>query len=77
MVSRKTYVRFVPAEGAVDVETLRGDYLGTIAWYSGWKQHVFQPDGDTEFSFDCLEDIAAKVKSMNAERAQAEQAGLL
>ncbi len=63
---RKTYVAFHPLEnGSVEVKTLRGEVLGGIAWYRWWKQHVFIPEGGTVFSFDCMEDIAAKVKSLN------------
>ena len=76
-MSRKTYVRFVEVPQGVEVQTLRGDELGVIRWYAPWRQHVFMPGWDTEFSFDCLEDIAAKVKAMNEARKQAKQGALL
>lgn len=66
---RKTYVKFVETTSfgrpAAEVRTLRGDVLGGVAYYSLWRQYTFIPEGATAFSFDCLEDIAAKVSAMN------------
>jgi hypothetical protein len=69
-VSRKSYVKFVDHWRGVEVKTLHNETLGGIAWYERWHQHVFEPEVGTLFSFDCMEDIAAKIKAMNAERTQ-------
>lgn len=37
----------------------RGDVLGGVEWYAPWKQYVFQPQHNTEFSPDCLRALAA------------------
>lgn len=63
---RKTYVKFAEGPRSVQVQTLRGESLGEIGWYQSWRQHVFLPEYGTVFSFDCMEDIAAQVKAMNA-----------
>ncbi len=70
VVSRKTYVRFVDISGGVEVQTLDGSVLGGIVYYARWRQCVFVPEYGSLFSFDCMEDIAAKVKDMNAARLQ-------
>ena len=38
--------------------TKHGDSLGLVSWLKEWKQHVFIPSDRTEFSADCLRDIA-------------------
>ena len=73
VTKRKTYVKFeegndVWSNPSVCVTTLRGDVLGEITYYRPWRQHVFTPEPYTEFSADCLEDIAAKVLALNVER---------
>jgi len=68
----KSYVKFVHEESLRkggdqwdvrttrhDVRTTRDDdYLGSICWYGGWKCYVFRPATATEYSADCLRDIA-------------------
>lgn len=39
--------------------------LGQVLWYAPWKQYVFQPDEEAEFSADCLRDIAAFMEKAN------------
>ena len=36
-----------------------GVVLGGIEWYAPWRQYVFQPERDTEYSPDCLRALAA------------------
>ncbi len=69
-MTRKSYVKFVTVLEGIEVQTLRGEVLGGLAWYARWRQHVFVPEGGTVFSQDCMEDIAAQVKAMNAARKQ-------
>ena len=41
------------------VSNKKGHYeLGMIAWFPGWHCYVFQPNHATEYSADCLNDIA-------------------
>lgn len=37
--------------------------LGGIEWYAPWKQYVFQPQDNTEFSPDCLRALAEFMES--------------
>ena len=38
----------------------KGDaVLGYVEWYAPWRQYVFQPARDTEFSSDCLRAVTS------------------
>jgi hypothetical protein len=45
-----------------------GDMLGGVAYLSRWRCFVFQPPSGTEFSADCLRDIADFLEQLNRER---------
>ncbi len=51
-----------------------GAPLGVIGWYGGWRQYVFQPLPDCEFSAGCLRDIADFIGQLMTERKQGEVA---
>jgi hypothetical protein len=36
----------------------RGETLGTIQWYSPWRQYTFYPFSDTIYNRACLTDVA-------------------
>lgn len=58
----------IPApEGVYIIHGRSGAPLGYVEWYKPWKQYVFQPQQDTEFSPDCLRALA---KFMEAPDAQ-------
>ena len=43
-----------------------GGYLGTVSWYTQWRQYAFDPDEGTTwavFNSRCLIDIAAFLKA--------------
>ena len=40
------------------VRTKYGESLGTVAWYSPWRQYAFRPEALTLFEQDCLRDLA-------------------
>lgn len=42
--------------------------LGTIRWYSGWRQYVFVPNPNTEFSAGCLLDVVTFIGQLMAIR---------
>jgi hypothetical protein len=69
-MTRKSYVKFVDDPRGLEVQTLRGETLGGIAWYARWQEHVFVPELGTVFSSSCMEDIVEMVKVMNAARKQ-------
>ena len=46
------------------VTSKRGASLGEVEWYSPWRQWVFIPSDGTEYSQDCLVDIAAFMRSL-------------
>jgi hypothetical protein len=41
----------------------RGSLLGTIRWYSPWRQYCFFP-GEASFNFVCLDDVSAFLKEL-------------
>ena len=43
-------------------------FLGTIKWYSRWRQYCFFPDKDTIYSRGCLKDIAEFIEKLMKER---------
>jgi len=45
-----------------------GFILGRIAWYGGWRQYVFQPDTDTIWSDDCLQELTDFLKQLKEAR---------
>ena len=47
-----------------------GDLLGTVKWYSNWRQYVFIPIFlvPTVFSVSCLEDINHFIGQLEAKR---------
>jgi hypothetical protein len=44
-----------------------GDVLGEINWYESWRAYIFTPQHYTQFSADCLRDIAAFLERKNGE----------
>jgi len=48
-------------------ETKYGNILGTIQWYSPWRQYVFETFIDTIFSWDCLKAVSEFLKKVNLE----------
>ena len=39
--------------------------LGYVEYYTEWRQFVFIPFSNTEYSFECLNDIADFLKQLN------------
>jgi hypothetical protein len=47
------------------------DYkLGEISWCFGWRQYVFLPNVDTQWSHDCLEDLKNFIVQLNKEHKE-------
>ncbi len=42
--------------------------LGTVAWYSAWRQYIFEPSGPSVYSKGCLDDIAGFIEQLESER---------
>lgn len=42
--------------------------LGTIQWYSGWRQYTFIPKADTEYNNGCLESIISFLNRLNEQK---------
>jgi len=42
-----------------------GDTLGSVKWFTGWRQYIFQPSWGTEFNSSCLTDIARFLDKQN------------
>jgi len=75
-MKEKRYKFFTITEGSLRVAgkpifaitNNRGMYsLGTIGWHPGWKQYVFRPQDDTEWSEDCHADIGKFLHELNKE----------
>jgi hypothetical protein len=45
------------------------DWLGKVYWYRPWKRYVAQFDGQTVWSADCLQDVAAYLDAINGKQA--------
>lgn len=45
------------------VQTLGGDSLGEIVWFSAWRKYTFFPDAGTTFDANCLRDIATNLEA--------------
>jgi hypothetical protein len=43
-------------------------HLGTVAWFSRWRQYAFMPYGETVFEKQCLQDIVDFLKELMLER---------
>jgi len=42
--------------------------LGLIEYYTGWRQYVFEPSGNTEFNNSCLNEISGFLTELNNNR---------
>jgi hypothetical protein len=49
------------------VNSKRGALLGYIEWLPAWRQYVFIPSPDTEYSHECLSDLAGFLKDRTRE----------
>jgi hypothetical protein len=69
-----SHLQFIelPYEGKtliLDVCTADGEEeLGFIKWHAPWRQYIFEPNEDTIFSHDCLQEIVDKIKALMAQR---------
>ena len=48
-------------------------HLGVIKWFPRWRTYWFEPDADTGFTFDCMDDISACIKELMEERKNAKK----
>ncbi len=60
-LAAKTEVWFVLSKS-------QGALLGTIKWWSGWRQYCFFPEQNTLFNPGCMADISTKIKELMEER---------
>ena len=52
------------------VFTKDNDLIGTIKWYSRWRQYCFFPDKDTVWSNGCLKDLCNFIYQITKEREE-------
>lgn len=78
MPSRSEYLKFVDVDAGarktrvVEVRSERSNaHLGTIAWYSHWRQYTFSPQPETIFNTGCLEEIANELVRMTQQHRDA------
>ena len=43
------------------------DLLGAVHWRTGWRQYVFTPEKNTDWSFGCLEFVIQFLSSVSAQ----------
>lgn len=74
MSDRKKYLKFEEREPpstktrlVAVVSRSSGIELGTISWYSSWRQYAFHPAAGTIFNPDCMDEISERVRAMTAE----------
>ena len=56
---------FKPEKGFMHVANKKGQILGYIGWYSGWRQYTFNSEPNTTFNNGCLTDIAQVLTDLN------------
>lgn len=67
------YIRFhriekKPKTSVYAVYTKNDDQIGTIKWYSPWRQYCFFPDENTVWSKGCLQDINNFIYDLMSQR---------
>lgn len=51
------------------VSAHRGTVLGRISWYGPWRQYIFEPELDTIWNKECLQDLVGELdRLMEARR---------
>ena len=45
-----------------------GDYLGTLAWRTGWRRYVMSFETDSDWSSECMDECSEFIKKLMAER---------
>lgn len=77
-VTQTKYLNFVQIEDLNrkttiwEVRNLKYGYvLGSVKWYSSWRQYCFWPSVSTVYSPDCLNDIVAFIKEQMSLRKSA------
>ena len=62
-IKKCRYIQFEGDESDTDIYLVRnirhGSMLGRVEFYAGWRCYVFAPIEGTDYSSDCLRDIAA------------------
>jgi len=48
-----------------DVVTNQNTILGTVQWFSRWRQYCFDPRDACTFNADCLDDISKFLRQVN------------
>ncbi len=72
------YIEFVDEEPSPSGKTRRivvrsinhGDELGTIRWYSPWRQYTFLPNELTIWNSKCLDEIKGFLVTINVYHKQ-------
>ena len=47
-------------------KTGAGHYIGGIIWSGAWRQYVFEPEPETQWSKSCLDGISPFLNKINA-----------
>ena len=51
-----------------EVWSKKGQLLGYMCYYEGWKKHVFEPLPDTQFDCECQFDIGKELKKRDLQK---------
>jgi len=64
----KTYIKFEPIAGtekAYLIKNLKGgQLLGSVEWYSPWRQWIFASLEDSVWSDSCLEEVQVFMRGL-------------
>lgn len=61
----KSHIRFEPVDEYYRIYNVHNNSrLGTIEWYSPWRQYVFESYGGVVWSMDCFADVQAFVATL-------------
>jgi len=69
----KSYVDFELVEQKPKTDVYRVfarsslETLGRIYWYFGWRQYVFEPEGETVWSRGCLKEVMGFIGNLMTE----------
>ncbi len=51
-----------------DIINKQNEIIGWILWRPGWRQYIFSPEQETNWSWDCLKEVSDFIKQLMEER---------
>ncbi len=63
-----TLIETKPKTVVYKVESKRGDFLGTIKWFSNWRQYCYFPATEIIMAKSCLKDLCEFIEKLMNDR---------